>query len=207
MCVSGTYVRFVNRISALLSFTSITARPNETYVHLKGGLANWGTPHGHSQGRTHCLAAALRQTAVFKADCHQDSVDAYIFFLKFASASPERPDLLWGHPAPFSTGTVGSFPGDRVTGAWNWPLTSHCGVKSEWSGTSIPFLYYYGTHGDNFTFVFHFNHLKQGGHVNKIDTKYLSSVLTAVWKCFIFFRCVVMLEYGRSLRGQVQIRS
>ena len=79
---------------------------------------------------------------------------------------------------------------------------------NEWNGTAIPFLYYYGTQRDNFTFIFHFNHLnEQGGHVNKINAKCSWDVLTAVWKRFMFLQCVVVLEYGRSLRGQVQIGS
>jgi hypothetical protein len=28
------------------------------------------------------------------------------------------------HPAPYPMGTVGSFPGDKVAGAWSWSLTS-----------------------------------------------------------------------------------
>jgi hypothetical protein len=28
------------------------------------------------------------------------------------------------HPAFYPVGTRGSFPGDKVAGAWSWPLTS-----------------------------------------------------------------------------------
>jgi len=43
----------------------------------------------------------------------------------------------WAHPASYSVGTRGYFPGSKVTGAWSWSLApSSAEVKNEWRYTS-----------------------------------------------------------------------
>jgi hypothetical protein len=42
------------------------------------------------------------------------------------------------HPIYSPMGTGGSFPGGKVAGAWNWPLTASADVKKMWISTSTP---------------------------------------------------------------------
>jgi hypothetical protein len=70
------------------------------------------------------------------------------------------------HPASFPMGTRCSFPGDKVAGAWNWPLTTYSTKdKNAWSYNSTPSIHLHCVvissclhgvmlkHRDNFTFI------------------------------------------------------
>jgi hypothetical protein len=50
---------------------------------------------------------------------------SYPFVTAFSILFHHRIQNLSGaHPASYSVGTRGSFPGGKAAGAWSWPLTS-----------------------------------------------------------------------------------
>jgi hypothetical protein len=62
-------------------------------------------------------------------------------------------DRLWDPPSLQSNWYRGLFPGDKVTGAWSWPLTfNYCRGQEFWSYNSSP-LCVFVEQGDNFTFT------------------------------------------------------
>jgi hypothetical protein len=69
-------------------------------------------------------------------------------------------DGFEAHPASYLTGTTGSFPGGKATGAWSWPLNPTSAEAKEWVELYLHSpMHLHGVcaqlkHRDDFTFTF-----------------------------------------------------
>jgi hypothetical protein len=96
--------------------------------------------------------------------------------------------FIVNHPASYSLGTRGSFPGGKEAEAWSWPLTpSSAEVKKcvelylhspntpPWRGAQLKYR-------DNFTFTFYLNDMFRRKLVNiKVTELYVTPSTTVVY--------------------------